>query len=166
VLRRIVPAALLAAVLLAGCGGDDRPQTKEGFISAADGVCADASTDLANAGAANPQTPADIAKANAVLADIYGKLTDGISDVTLPASGPARRQAQMFVSAVKAADPPVEDLRSAAKRFEAAAKKQDKRAITAAGGAVRSALDAFRAARAQADRRAIAYGLQVCGNLG
>jgi len=167
--RRLLPLALmLAALLVAGCGGGEEkgPQTRAGFIAAADGVCSDASTDLAEAGSDNPKTPSDIAKANDVLADIYGKLADGISDVELPATGAARRDAQAFVSSVKAADPLAQRLRTVSKDFEQAVDKNDRNAITASGSQVRSALGAFRAARADSDRRAIAYGLQVCGSLG
>ena len=50
---------LLAAGLpaLGGCGGDDTPQTKEGFILEADGVCEEFVDEFAKAGAQNPGTP-------------------------------------------------------------------------------------------------------------
>jgi hypothetical protein len=165
---RILLVPLLAAALLAGCGGGDDggPQTKAGFIAAADRVCADLSTDIAEAGSSNPQTPPQIAEANDVLADIYGKLADKISDVPLPAAGAARTGAQAFVSSIRAADPLVEKLRSTSDRFVAAAKAKDKAAITASGTALRSELDAFRAARADSDLQAIAYGMEICGSLG
>jgi hypothetical protein len=159
-------AVLLGVVLLGGCGGDDAPQTKEGFIAAADGVCADLSTDLADAGALNPQTPQEIANSNDVLADIYGKLTERIADVELPAGRTARTGAKAFVDSVRAADPLVERLRATSAAFVAAAKAKDKAAITASGTALRRELDDFRAARARSDQQAIAYGLQICGSLG
>ncbi|MGH2899648.1 MAG: hypothetical protein ACRDMZ_13325 [Solirubrobacteraceae bacterium] len=109
---------LLLVALLAGCGGgDDGPQTKQGFILAADGVCSDVSTELANAGALDPETPKEIAEANVVLADIYGRLARGIADVELPPSGAARRDARAFVRSITAADPLVERLRAVSSAF-------------------------------------------------
>jgi phage tail protein X len=168
VLRRTLPLALALIALLAGCGGseDTGPQTKEGFILAADGVCQNLSSDLAAAGSTNPQTPQQVADANNVLADLYGKLVEGLVKVRLPDTGAPRRQAQAFVASVRTADPPVERLRTASKDFVTAAKTKDRQATATAGNEVRSALDAFRAARANSDRLAIGYGMNVCGNLG
>lgn len=167
VLRRTLPLTLLLVALLAGCGGgEDGPQTKEGFIVAADSVCRDLAGDLAQAGAANPQTPEQVAEANNVLADLYGRLVEGIGKVRLPDAGAPRRQAQAFVASVRTADPLVEQLRAVSKDFVTAASSKDRQATAAAGNEVRSALDAFRAARASSDRLAIGYGMSFCGNLG
>jgi hypothetical protein len=168
VLRRTLPLALLLIALLVGCGGseDTGPQTKEGFIAAADGVCQDLAGDLAAAGSANPLTPQQVAEANDVLADLYGKLVAGLVKVRLPETGAPRRQAQAFVASVRTADPLVERLRTASKDFVTAAKTKDRQATAVAGNEVRSALDAFRAARANSDRLAIGYGMNFCGNLG
>jgi hypothetical protein len=167
VLRRTLPIALLVTVLLAGCGGGDTgPQTKEGFISAADGVCENVQSDIQRAGAADPQTPQQVAEANNVLADLYGKLADDLAKVRLPDTGAARRRAQTFVASIRGADPLVEKLRAASKDFVTAAESNDKQAAATAGNEVRSALDAFRAARARSDRLALQYGLNICGNLG
>jgi hypothetical protein len=167
VLRRTLPIILLVTVLLAGCGGDDTgPQTKEGFISAADGVCENVQSDIQRAGAANPRTPQQVADANNVLADLYGKLADDLAKVRLPESGTARREAQTFIASVRRAGPLVEKLRAASKDFATAADSKDRQAAVAAGNEVRSALDAFRAARATSDRLALEYGLNICGNLG
>jgi len=168
VLRRLLPLALLLIALLAGCGGGDDtgPQTREGFILAADGVCQRLASDLAEAGSVNPQTPEQVAQANNVLADLYGELVAGLGKVRLPDSGTPRRQAQAFVDSVRTADPLVERLRTASKDFVTAAKSNDRQAAATAGNEVRSALDAFRAARANSDRLAIGYGLGFCGNLG
>lgn len=166
-LRRPLTAALLATALLAGCGGDDPgPQTKEGFISAADSVCEDLFSEFAQASEEQPKTAQDVAAANKQLADTYARLADRLDGVPLPETGPARTQAQAFVSSVRAAEPLLENLRAASKRFVAAAEAEERQALVEAGNDVRSALDAFRSARADSDRLAIAYGLNFCGNLG
>jgi len=158
---------LLAIVVLAGCGGDDPgPQTREGFISAADGVCEDLFSEFAQASQGQPTTPRDVAAANSELADTYEKLADRLDDVRLPARGSARTQAAAFVRSVRSSEPLLANLRAASKRFVDAAQAEDRQALTKAGNDVRSALDAFRSARADADRLAIAYGLNFCGNLG
>ncbi|MBW3653858.1 MAG: hypothetical protein KY433_09760 [Actinobacteria bacterium] len=165
--HRTLTAALLVTVLLAGCGGDDAgPQTKEGFISAADAVCEDLFSEFSQARSAQPRTPQEIADANDRLADTYERLADRLSDVRLPESGPARTQAQAFVASVRAAEPVLDRLRAASRRFVEAARAGDRQAVAQAGNDVRSALDAFRAARARSDRLAVRYGLDFCGNLG
>jgi hypothetical protein len=166
-MRRSLTALVLAAALLAGCGGgDDAPQTKEGFISAADSVCEDLFSQFAQASSGQPTTPQDVADANSELADTYEKLADRLDEVPLPDTGAARTQAQAFVSSVRAAEPRLVELRAASKRFVDAAEAENRAAITKAGNDVRAALDAFRSARADSDRLAIEYGLNFCGNLG
>lgn len=166
--RRSWTCVLLLAALLAGCGGGDdtAPQTKEGFIAAADNVCEDRFSDFAQASEEQPTTPEDVAAANDQLADSYERLADRLADVPLPAAGPARTQAQAFVSSVRAAEPLLRNLRASSKRFVDAAEAKDRQALAVAGNDVRSALDAFRSARANSDRLAVAYGLNFCGNLG
>jgi len=165
--RRPLTALVLAAVLLAGCGGgDDSPQTKEGFISAADGVCEDLFSEFAQLSSGQPTTPRDVADANNQLADTYAKLADRLDKVPLPEKGAARTQAQAFVRSVDAAKPQLVRLRAASRRFVDAAEAENRAAITKAGSDVRAALDGFRSARATSDRLAIAFGLNFCGNLG
>ena len=165
--HRTLTAALLVIVLLAGCGGDDTgPQTKEGFISAADAVCEDIFSEIAQARSAQPRTPQEVAAANDELADAYERLADRLSAVQLPESGAARRQAQEFVASVRATEPVLDRLRAASQRFVEAASAGDRQAVSQAGNDVRSALDAFRSARATSDRLAVRYGLDFCGNLG
>ncbi len=166
-LRRSVAALALAAALLAGCGGgDDAPQTKEGFISAADSVCEDLFSEFAQIGSGQPTTPKAVADANDELADTYELLADRLADVPLPDAGAARTQAQAFVSSVRTGESGLAELRAASQRFVDAAGAENRAALTKAGNDVRSALDAFRAARADSDKLAIAYGLNFCGNLG
>jgi hypothetical protein len=163
---RTPTAILLVTVLLAGCGGGDSgPQTKEGFISAADGVCQDLFSDFSKASSGEPTTPQAVADANNQLADIYDKLANRLGEVPLPERGAARRQAQAFITSVRSAEPVLDDLRRASGRFVAAAKASNRPALAKAGNDVRAGLDAFRSARARSDRLAIAYGMNFCGNL-
>lgn len=165
--RRLLPTILIAAALLAGCGGgDDGPQTKEGFVAAADGVCADLAGDLAKAGAKDPGTAQQVRDANRVLADLYQQLSDRLVKVRLPDAGTARTGAEAFIASVRHADPLLDNLRTASEAFLRAAKDNDARALAKAGNDVRTALDAFRAARAESDRLAVGYGLNSCGNIG
>ena len=167
-MSRAVAAALVLAVLLAGCGGgDDQPKTmsKERFVAEGDVVCAGLTAKFAQAGATDPQTPQEIEQSADVLADLDGQLRKGLQDIKLPTDPAERRGAAAYVAAVDRTDPALARLRSSAQRFVAAAQGKDSREITAAGNEVRAALDAFRAAQAQADGRALDYGFEYCGNL-
>ena len=158
---------LLALALLAGCGGDDDgAQTKASFINDADRVCESFADQFAKAGSREPRTPREVAEANDVIADIYERFSDRLSDVRLPEEeGRARTQAKAYVDSVRRADPLIDRLRAASARFVRAADGRDVRAIAAAGNDVRAALDAFRNARATSDRLAVQYGFNFCGNL-
>ena len=158
---------LLMGVLLAlsGCGGDDAPQTKEGFILEADGVCESFVDEFTQAGSQNPGTPKEVADANQVLADLYERFSERISEVRLPAAGAARTQAQAYVDSVRRSEPLLDRLRAASDEFLQAARSNDAQAFSAAGNNLRQALDAFRASRSVSDRLAVEYGLTLCGNL-
>ena len=166
-MSRAIAAALLVIVLLAGCGGDDKPKTmtRERYVAEGDVVCAGLTAKFAAAGETDPRTPQEIAKSADVLADLYGELRKGLQDIALPADPADRRGAAAYVAAVRRTDPALTRLRSSAQRFVAAADANDPRELAQAGIAVRAALDAFRAAQAQADGRALDYGFDYCGNL-
>ena len=152
-------------VLLNGCGGDDGPQTKEGFILDADGVCESFVDEFEDAGAKNPGTAKEVAEANKVLADLYERFSERMVKVRLPDAGSARTQAQAYVDSVRRSQPTLKRVRSASDEFLEAAEGTDARALSNAGNDLRSALDAFRATRSASDRLAVAYGLNLCGNL-
>jgi len=158
----LVLAAGLA--LLSGCGGDSGPQTKQGFILDADGVCESFLTEFEDAGSGNPGTAQEVAEANQVLADVYGRFSDVMRKVRLP-DGAGRTQAQAYVDSVRASEPLLERLRSTAEAFLEAARGTDRQALTVAGNDLRIALDGFRASRARSDALAVDYGLNLCGNL-
>jgi hypothetical protein len=161
----LVVALVAGLALLSGCGGDSGPQTKEGFILDADGVCQSFSNEFQDAGSADPSTAKQVADANKVLADLYDRFASAMKKVRLPASGPARTQAKAYVDSVRASEPLLDRLRSTSDDFLAAARGSDHQALTVAGNTLRSALDAFRATRAKSDSLAVQYGLNLCGNL-
>jgi hypothetical protein len=166
--RNAVAAALLAAALLAGCGGaTDEPKvvTKDLYIAEGDNVCAGLSERINSAGASNPKTPTDIVDAANTLADLYGELLKGLRGVRLPTRAADRTGAAAYVAAVGRTDALLAQLRSSAKRFVDAVDAKDQNKIGQTGNDVRSALDAFRAAQAQANQRALIYGFNLCGNL-
>lgn len=157
--------AVAAVAPLSGCGGDDSPQTKESFILEADGVCEEYLGEFAEAGADDPGTAREVANANTVLADLYERFMEDITDVRLPAAGPARTEAQAYIDSVERSAPLLDRLRATADAFVDAAEGTDTRALTVAGNELRTALDRFRANRAESDRLAVDYGLNLCGNL-
>ncbi len=163
-MSRVVVAAVLAAMLLAGCGGEPGPVTKDRYVADADEVCAEFRERFA-AGTTDPATPQEIVRSADALADRYGEFVDRIQDIRLPTDPAERRGAAAYVAELRRNEPLLRRLRSAAQRFAAASEGDDRQALTQAGIEVRSALDAFRAGQARADRRALAYGFSVCGNL-
>ena len=166
-LRAGLLVALLSAGLVAGCGGDGNatPPSKQEFIVKADEVCAAVADDAQRRGPAKLETADDIARAGSALADIYGKLRDGIVELDLPA-GADRAGAQAYVDSVRATDPWLAKLRTTGDAFARATDGTDARALTLAGNDVRAALDGFRKARSDSDLLAIRYGFAICGNLG
>ncbi|MBW3607896.1 MAG: hypothetical protein KY463_06010 [Actinobacteria bacterium] len=161
----LVLTLVAGLALLSGCGGDDAPQTKESFILEADGICESFAGEFSEAGLKDPGTPKEVADANHVLADLYERFGERLSDVELPASGAARTQAQAYVNSVRRSEPLLDRLREASDAFLQAAEGTDRQALSVAGNNLRRALDAFRATRAASDRLAVAYGLNLCGNL-
>ncbi len=167
-MTRLIAAAAIAAALLGGCGGgDDGPdvQTKDSYIAQADDVCAKLAQRFQDAGETDPQTPEQIAQSADVLADLYGDLLGGLQDVRPPAAAEPRRGAAAFLAGVRRTDGLLDDLQASAQRFVDASNGQDARELTAAGNAVRTALDAFRAEQAATDRLALEYGFDVCSGL-
>ena len=163
--RLLVLLLVAGLVMLSGCGGDDTPQTKEGFVLEADGVCESFVDEFSEAGSQSPGTPKEVAEANQVLADLYERFSERISEVRLPAAGAARTQAKAYVDSVRRSNPLLDRLRAASQEFLEAAEGSDARALSSAGNTLRQALDAFRAARSASDRLAVDYGLNLCGNL-
>jgi hypothetical protein len=165
--RHAIAAALLAAAVLAGCGGSDAPKitSKDDYIAAGDKVCSSLGDRFATAGATDPQTPKEIVDSADVLANLYGDLINGLQDIKLPPNATDRRGATAYVNAVKRTRPALVTLRSSAQALQAAVDAKDARKVTAAGSDVRKALDAFRSAQAQGNQRARDYGYVLCGNL-
>ncbi len=157
-------AAVLAAMLLAGCGGEPGPVTKDRYVTEADEVCAGLRERFA-ASTTDPTTPQEIVRSADTLADRYAEFVDRIDAIRLPTDPAERRGAAAYVAELRRNEPLVRRLRSAAQRFAAASDGDDGQARTQAGIEVRAALDAFRAGQVRADRRALAYGFNLCGNV-
>ena len=168
-MRRLVGAALVAAALLAGCGGGGPSQpkvvSKDLYIAEGDNVCASFADRFRTAGDNNPHNAHDITQAADTLANIYGDLEQGLKKIKPPTRAADRRGATAYIDAVSRTGGLLAQLRSSAQGLEDATAGKDPAKVTSAGNAVRSALDAFRAAQAQANQRALAYGFQLCGNL-
>jgi hypothetical protein len=166
--KRAFAAALVAAAVLAGCGGSsDTPkiQTKDDYIAAGDNVCAGLGDRFATAGATDPQTPKQIVDSADVLANLYGDLTKGLEGIRLPPRPADSKGAGAYVSAVRRTGPALAKLRSSAKSLQDAVAAKDQRKVALTGNDVRKALDEFRAAQAQGNQLARDYGFNLCGNL-
>ena len=158
---------LARLALLSGCGGDDGPQTKEGFILDADGVCENFVGEFADAGLAAARarrrrspTPT---RSSPTSTRSFG---ERLGDVRLPDAGAARTQAQAYVESVRRAEPLLERLRATADGFLEAAKGSDAQALSASPAttcAARSTRSAPRARSPTGSRST--YGLNLCGNL-
>lgn len=166
-MTRAIAAAIVAAAVLAGCGGSDEPKitSKDDYIAAGDKVCSSLGDRFATAGAADPQTPKEIVESADVLADLYGDLINGLQDIKLPVSPADSRGALAYVNAVRRTRPALVTLRASAQRLQDAVGAKDQRKVAAAGNDVRKALDDFRLAQSQGNERARDYGYVLCGNL-
>jgi hypothetical protein len=163
---RTIAAAVLAAALLAGCGGGEpRTVTKDRYIVDADEVCAELGEGFAAGAAQGSATPRGIAREAEALADRYGELVDRIDEIRLPSDPADRRGAAAYVGELRRNVSLVRRVSSAASRFADLSDGGEEEQAAQAGIEVRQALDAFRAGQARADRRALAYGFNACGNL-
>ncbi len=155
-------AALLAALLIAGCGGDgaDEVQTKADFIAAADKICL--ARDTGASKLAPVQSDNDLGRFSGELAKVYEKAIDDLEAVPLPA-GTARAGAEKYVRATVALRGPVELMTAASTRLRAAASAA---ALKEAGQQLGTGVNSVKSLGEVADRAARDYGMRNCGQTG
>ena len=158
-------AALLAALLIAGCGGgdDDGATSKADFIAAADKICVERDASASKLRAV--QSDADIGRLSGELAAIYEKAITKLEAVPLP-GGEARAGAEKYVRATAALRGPVQQMTTASASLQAAATTQQAGALKEAGKRLQSGVNAVQALGEVADRAARDYGMRTCGSTG
>jgi hypothetical protein len=161
-LRLLTAAALLAALVIGGCG-DDGPKikTKADFITAADSICVErdaASTKLQT----SLSNDYDLAKLTGSLADIYVKAVRDITAIPLP-PGAARAGAAKYIQQTAALRKPVARMKSTAVDLTAAEKTRKTAIIKNAGQQLQISVSTVQALGDVADATARAYGMHNCG---
>jgi hypothetical protein len=155
-------AILVAAALLAGCGGggDDgngaKIETKADFIAAADKICVarDArSRDLTK------EAGTDIGRLSRELAETYEDSIAKIEALALP-PGAARAGAAKYVQSVSAMRKPVQRMKTSAADVEQA---DDVAELKAAGAQLQVNVNTVQAIGDVADQNARQYGMKSCG---
>jgi hypothetical protein len=154
-------AVLVAAVLLAGCGGGDKKddskiETKADFIAAADKICVarDArSRQLAR------ESGTDVGRLSRQLAEAYADAITKVEALSLPA-GSARPGAKKYVDSVTAMRRPVQRMKSTAADLEKADNVTD---LKASGAQLQINVNTVQALSDVADQNARVYGMKSCG---
>jgi hypothetical protein len=161
---RLLCATLLAALLLAGCGGGDadKATTKAQFIAAADKICVERDTKASKLGAV--QSDADLGRLSGELASIYDKAITDLEAVPLPA-GAARAGADKYVRATVALRRPVQRMAAASTGLQSAAAKTAG-ALKEAGVKLQTSVNTVQALGGVADQAARDYGMRSCGQTG
>jgi hypothetical protein len=160
---RLPCAALLAALLVAGCGDDaDKATTKAGFVAAADKICVERDTSASKLGAV--QSDADLGRLSGELATIYEKAIADLKAVPLPA-GAARAGAEKYVRATVALRRPVQRMAAASTNLQSAAAKSAG-ALKEAGVQLQTSVNTVQALGGVADQAARDYGMRSCGQTG
>ena len=162
---RLLCAACLATLALAGCGGggdDDAAnvKTKADFVAAADAICV--KRDEASAKLASVQTDADLARLSSQLAAIYDTAIKELQAVELP-PGDARAGAERYVQATVALSRPVQQMEDASAKLDAAVKTKQAGSLKEAGEALQHSVTAVQGLADAADQAARDYGMHKCG---
>lgn len=153
-------AILAAAVLIAGCGGDDGPpkiDSKADFIAAGDGICA--KRDKLSLELAESDDKDNAPELTRKLADIYATTISQLKALALP-PGDARAGALKFIKSVENMASPVQRMKAAA---EALAAKRSDTAIKEGVADLQSSVNTVTAISDLADLNAREYGFKRCG---
>jgi len=160
---RLLCAACLAALALAGCGGGGDTAdvtTKADFVAAADAICV--KRDEASAKLSSAQTAADLARLSSQLAEVYDTAIKELQAVELPPGG-ARAGAERYVRATVALSRPVQQMEDASAKLDAAAKAKQAGSLKEAVEALQRSVTAVQGLADAADQAARDYGMHKCG---
>ena len=159
--RLALSLAVLVALAVTGCGDDDKKiESKADFVTAADSICRD--RDEASTKLTAVSTDADLARLSAALADIYDKAITRLEAVSLPPGG-ARAGAEKYVKATVAMRKPVEQMKTASEKLEAAVKSKRVAAIKSTGQQLQISVNTVQSLGEVADASARTYGMRNCG---
>ena len=162
---RLLCPALLVALLIAGCGGDeaDKVESKADFIAAADKICRERDTSASQLGAV--QSDGDLGRLSGELAKIYEKAIADLESVSLP-PGDARAGAEAYVRATVALRTPVERMAAASTRLQSAATAKNAATLKESGEQLQVSVNTVQALGEVADDAARTYGMRNCGQTG
>jgi hypothetical protein len=162
---RLLCAALMAAILVAGCGGGDsaKIENKADFVAAADKICRE--RDASAVKLSRVQSDADLGRLSGQLAKIYEKAIAELESVSLP-PGSARPGAEKYVRATVALRKSVQRMSAASSKLQSAA--ADKRAgeLKDAATQLQTSVNTVQALGEVADQAARTYGMHNCGQTG
>ena len=159
--RLVLSLTVLAVLAVTGCGDDDKKiESKADFITVADNICRD--RDEASTKLTAVSTDADLARLSAALADIYDKAINRLEAVSLP-PGSARAGAEKYVKATVAMRKPVEQMKTASAKLEAAVKSKRVAAIKSTGQQLQISVNTVQSLGEVADASARTYGMRNCG---
>jgi hypothetical protein len=158
---RRLGAVLVAAVLLAGCGGGDKKddskiETKADFIAAADKICVARDTQSRRLAR---ESGTDVGRLSRELAGAYEAAIKKVDALALP-PGAARAGARKYVLSVKAMRRPVQRMKATASDVENAT---DVAKLKAAGAQLQINVNTVQALSDVADQNARVYGMKSCG---
>jgi type IV pilus biogenesis protein CpaD/CtpE len=157
--RTPLAVAVLVAVALAGCGGDEKDtkiDTKAEFIAAADKICVERDT---RGRQLVRESQSDVAKLTRGLADAYMTAITKLEALDLP-PGAARAGAAAYVKSVTDMRRPVQRMRASAEKFGASDTVAE---IKKAGTELGTNVNTVQAISDLADQNARKYGMKRCG---
>jgi hypothetical protein len=125
---RIAAALPLAALAIAGCGGDDKP-TREEFAESANKICQDLEKETTELQKTNPESPEQFVDLAEKVRSATQETVDEVGDLETP-EGDAGEKAQEWKDALK--DEAENELLPALDEFKSAAESGDRQQIAEA----------------------------------
>jgi hypothetical protein len=161
----LLSAILVAAAVLAACGGGDKPpaiHSKADFVKAGDKICEDRDHDSAKF-INSLGKDAEIAAISSGLADIYATTIAKTTKLALP-PGPDRAGAQAYIKALMAESRPVTRWKAAAADFTKAVASKNLAAIKSTAGQLQIHTTTVQGLDSIVAQKASDYGLTRCAN--